>query len=207
MMNLPPRKASPAVRPAPVAQTPGPSAWRAPPHRPPPQRWLPRWPPRRRLCQGSHGGPGRQTSWLSSWKSPPGGTPHWECTWVRCWSWLASGSGRRRTAAHGRESGAPWGRQVAGVRRGRCCWLARGGLPPPLGAAGRRHRRRCWTWTGRRGSRTCGCTPGGRGGTTGSGNACAPRSEDSGRAGPERPCREAAARGRGMDGEFGGRGV
>lgn len=52
----------------------------------------------------------------------------------------------------------------------------------------------------------CGCIPGGRGGTTGSGSACAPRSEDSGRAGPERPCREAAAGGRegAGDGEVGG---
>lgn len=52
----------------------------------------------------------------------------------------------------------------------------------------------------------CGCIPGGRGGTTGSGSACAPRSEDSGRAGPERPCREAAAgggKGQGM-GRLGG---
>lgn len=69
-------------------------------------------------------------------------------------------------------------------------------LPLPLEATKRRHRKRCWIWTGRRGSRTCGCTPGGHVGTTDFGSACAPRSEDSGMAGPKRPCRAVTARGR-----------
>lgn len=43
----------------------------------------------------------------------------------------------------------------------------------------------------------CDCTPDGRVRTTDFGSACAPRSEDSGMAGPERPCRAATARGGG----------
>lgn len=43
----------------------------------------------------------------------------------------------------------------------------------------------------------CGCIPGGHVRTTGFGNACAPRSEDSGMAGPERPCRADTAGGGG----------
>lgn len=43
----------------------------------------------------------------------------------------------------------------------------------------------------------CGCTPGGHVRTTGFGSACAPRSEDSGMAGPERPFRAVTAGGEG----------
>lgn len=43
----------------------------------------------------------------------------------------------------------------------------------------------------------CGCTPGGLVVTKGFGSACAPRSEDSGMAGPERPFRAVTAGGEG----------
>lgn len=69
-----------------------------------------------------------------------------------------------------------------------------GRCQPPVGAVRQRHTR-CWIWRGRTASRRCDCTLGGRAVMTGSGSVCAPRSEGSGTAGPERPC-QAQATGR-----------
>lgn len=108
-----------------------------------------------------------------------------------------SNSGRPHKEARDKGNAAPLKLKAAAAQKGRCCWRVRGELPRPLAAAERQRRRHCWIWRGRKGSRTCGCTPGGHVRTRGFGSACAPRSEDSGMAGPERPFRAVTAGGEG----------
>lgn len=95
------------------------------------------------------------------------------------------------------ESAAPLKLKAEVAQKGRCYWRVRAELPQPLGAAEQQRHIHCWIWRGRKGSRTCGCTPGGHATTTGFGSACAPRSEDSGMAGPKMPFRAVTAGGGG----------